>query len=151
MSRPAPVSFYTPGADAPLHCSWTVPLVLSGTADGSPYIFPSVCTGCSHLCNTAPAGCLHIPSVPAPGSPGSVSHNPLLCGCPGHPDRKPCLRNGSFPAAVPASACSSCARVHFPYFPSDTAGHGRGIPDVLNRTSKSMVRGHGPGSPGNPL
>ena len=89
--------------------------------------------------------------MPAPGSHGSVSHNPILCSRPQPPDRKPYLRNGSFPAAAPASSCSICSRVHFPCCLSDTAGHGRGIPDVLNRTNKSMVRGHGPESPGNPL
>lgn len=86
-----------------------------------------------------------------PGSHSSVSHNPILYGCPGHPVQKPCLRNGSFPAVTPASSYSSCTWVRFPCCPLDSVGHGRGIPDVLNYTNKSMVRSHGSGSTGNPL
>ena len=97
MTRPAPVFFYMPWADALQDYLLQVLSDHEGTADDFPYISPSFGTGCIHLYYTCLAECTHIPPLPCQVSLGTVSHIPLFCLLPAFLSLKAHFYNGSSP------------------------------------------------------
>ena len=140
MTRPAPVSFYIPLADALQDYLLQVPSDREGTANDYSYIAPSSGTGYIRPGNTCLAECTHTLPLPSQVSPGSVSHIPLLCLRPAFHHLKAHSYNESFPAPVNAFFCSIHGLVHFLCCLSDTAGHGPGIPDGRCHTYKRCFR-----------